>query len=467
MAVENTPSVTFKKYHTAPLILLLLAFAPAFAAFLIGKTSLLLVCLAIPFIFYLVTTPVYSFYLFIISIAVYYPYRLGGFALHPFDITMGLLFFSVVLDFCLHTRTEIRKTGLDLAFIFLIITTLLSAVFAYNVKQSLVPSLRIIVIYLAFRAIFKMALEAGIRKVVLFYIYLVFVLSLINCVLFIMHGGGVRIFGPSWLAFEIYTITALPMTLCFFIWAQSSGERFKFGFISLTIIAALLALQSRGSLLAVIITIPVLLLFAYWKIRRERNLAPMININKIAFIAVTVTIVFLVFNETLLAGFIDRVREMIESLARPKGTIALRLVLWKAAIKGFLTSPIVGIGIGNYIFIENIVPAVKTAPVWYYIRRMSSHNVLLQYLCETGVLGTLALLSVTFVSLKMGYRNFKRKLKPEDTQVSAALFMVIIVFAHSILYMRAWTWGQEGYLMAIIMGLNAAWYFHNRITSSS
>jgi len=277
-----------------------------------------------------------------------------------------------------------------------------------------------------------------------------------------MIGGQARVFGPSWLAFEIYSITGLPMALCFFIWARDNAERLKFGVISLTIIAALLALQSRGSLVAVAVTVPILLVLAFYKTKKERTFKSSRNLKRIFLIAVAVGLVVIVFNETLLVGFFDRVNEMLDSLASPKGTIALRLVLWEAAIKGFFTSPLVGIGIGNYVYIDQLVPEIKTAPVWYYIRGMSAHNVVLQYLCETGIIGTLALLSVTWLNLMYAYRNFKLKMTAENTQVSAALFIVIIVFCHSILYMRAWTWGQEGYLMTVIFGLNAAWYYHNR-----
>ena len=193
MSVQNSATLTVKYNPLVPFTVFIIAFAPALAAYFTGKTALLMVCLTLPFIFYLVANPRHSFYLFLLSIAVYYPYHLTGFAVHPFDLAMGLLYFSVVIDFCLHTRTEIRKTGLDLAFIFLIIATLISAVFAYNVRKSIVPLFRIIVIYLSFRVVFKMALELSVRKVVLFYIYQVFFLSLINCFLFVIRGGGVRV----------------------------------------------------------------------------------------------------------------------------------------------------------------------------------------------------------------------------------------------------------------------------------
>jgi len=462
MQLTDTNTLSVKNTQSTPLILILLALAPVVAAFFTGKTILVLVCLTIPLVFILLATPRVSFYLFLLSISVYFPYHLTGFAIHPFDLAFGLLLFSIIIDFTVNARTEIRKTGLDAAFIFLIVATFISAAFAYNFKHSIIPSIRIIVIYLAFRAVFKMSLELTVRKVILFYIYNVFILSLINCVIFIMAGGHARVFGPSWLAFEIYSITGLPMSLCFFIWARDNAERLKFGLISLTIIAALLALQSRGSLVAAAITIPILLILAYYKTKKEKTLKSSRNLKRVFLIAAAVGLVAIVFNETLLVGFFDRVNEMLESLSRPKGTIALRLVLWEAAIKGFFTSPLVGIGVGNYVYIDQLVPEIKTAPVWYYIRGMSAHNVVLQYLCETGVLGTLALLTVTWLNLTYAYRNFKLKMTAENTQVSTALFIVVIVFCHSILYMRAWTWGQEGYLMTIIFGLNAAWYYQNR-----
>ena len=53
------------------------------------------------------------------------------------------------------------------------------------------------------------------------------------------------------------------------------------------------------------------------------------------------------------------VNEFVASANRPQGTVALRLVLWKAAFKGFLLDPITGIGIGNYRIIDQIIQQLR------------------------------------------------------------------------------------------------------------
>ena len=117
--------------------------------------------------------------------------------------------------------------------------------------------------------------------------------------------------------------------------------------------------------------------------------------------------------------------------------------------------------------IDQMVPAMKASPVWYYIRGLSAHSVVLQYLCETGLLGLLALLNLAFTGLRLGRSSFRQKLSRSDNAVSAALFIAVIVFAHTIIYMRSWTWAQGGYVLAIIFALNAAFVYQLRHKAST
>jgi hypothetical protein len=60
------------------------------------------------------------------------------------------------------------------------------------------------------------------------------------------------------------------------------------------------------------------------------------------------------------------------------------------------------------------------------------------------------------MGLKTAYRIFKRKLSLSNTQVSAAVFINMVVFSVTILFMP-WTWGQGGYILALVFGMTAAW----------
>lgn len=430
---------------------------PVIALVLIGRPMLALLLLPAPLAVYLCAAPRAAFYLFLITIGFYLPFMIGTFALWPFDLAMALLCFAIMIDFLLQQRTEIRRTAYDWPFFFLIAATWLSALFAFNHAKAVVPSVRILAIYMAFRAVFSMSAEIGVRRVVQFYLWQVFALSLINLVLFVLAGGRERVFGPAWLAFENFSMTAAPMALAFFIWSRTTRERLRYAIMATIIVLAVAASGSRGTILAIGLAVPILVLAARGKASREESVAAKRSAGRIVAIVAVSAILIVVLGTVLFGGFLERVGELGASVSKPQGTVALRLVLWKAALEGFLTSPIVGIGIGNYTSIDQVVPTIKAEPVWYYIRGMSAHNVVLHYLAETGLVGATALLTLAGAGFVQARRQFRVRRNREDSQVSAALYIMMVVFCLSIFFMRAWTWSQEGYVLAIIFGLSAAW----------
>jgi len=165
-----------------------------------------------------------------------------------------------------------------------------------------------------------------------------------------------------------------------------------------------------------------------------------------------------VLSETLFSGSIGRYEDFIASFTEPMGTVQLRLILWKAAINTFIDNPITGVGIGNFRVLHNIYPELKVVPLWTQVHGMSAHNVILHYLAETGLVGSLALVVLTVKGYVLSYRDYRERLTARDNQVAVALFIAMVVFCVTILYMRAWTWGQGGYIMAFLFGLTAAWH---------
>ncbi len=403
------------------------------------------------------------FYLFLVSIAVYLPFPISNtVALHPFDVILLLLFGISIFEFLLRGSTAIRPTGLDLPFIALILATVVSALFAHNPSYSIVPVFRICVMYIAFRMIFKFAVEIGVRRVILFYIYLVLIHSLYNAVVFLMQGGQERVFGPAWLAYETFAMTALPMTFAFLVWSPSLTKRLWFSLAGIVIGVGMLAGGSRGPMLAVVITIPLLLFFGWRKATRERSISSLRVMRGLLLPLLAIIGLVIALRGTLFLGVIERLQSLIESIGDPQETVLLRLVLYKAAIKAFLSNPLSGIGIGNFKIVDEVVPEMRMEPVWFYIRGMSAHNVVLHYLAETGLFGTIALLATAVTGLRMAYRAFRQQLADHQNQVSAALFVSMLVFCLTLLYMRAWTWGQGGYIMALLFGLTAAWNYERQ-----
>jgi len=117
------------------------------------------------------------------------------------------------------------------------------------------------------------------------------------------------------------------------------------------------------------------------------------------------------------------------------------------------------LGIGNMRVVHEVVPEVKLIPYWAWVKGMSAHNVLLHYLAETGLVGAISLLFLFGKNLSIGYKSFKLKLNKHDNMISTALFIASFVCFITMFYMRSWTWGMDGHILAFIFGLNAAWYF--------
>ncbi|MEW5795053.1 MAG: O-antigen ligase family protein [Candidatus Zixiibacteriota bacterium] len=460
-----TGSTSVNRIATSPAVPGLLALSPFLAALAaaigmmaIGRMLVAILLLAGAVAVALTLLPRISFYLFMGSMAVWLPQQVTmTFAVHVFDFMLAVLFAGVAVEFLLKSNGEIRSTGYDLAFLALIAATLISAILAYRPVYSIVPVVRIATIYIAFRVFYKYGEELGVRRVLTTYVGIVTLLSVYNFVKFIAHGGQIRVFGLAELGYEPMSMTALPMALAFLLWANRFGERFWYGVVCVLIAAGIFATQARGPLLTVMLATPVLLWFTWRKAKREQNHTVVRSARLVTLGMILLAVVTVSLSTNLLANAWGRYQEFIVSLGDPEGTIALRLVLWRIALRTFMDNPLVGIGIGNFRIVHEIYPDLRVIPLHLQVKGMSAHNVLLHYLAETGLAGTLSLLTLTWLGLRNSYRTYRERFSTSGTQVSAALFIALLVFALTLLYMRAWTWGEGGYVMALLFGVGAAW----------
>jgi len=430
----------------SPAVLFISGPRPVIAALYFGAGAALL----------LIGNPRVCFFLFLAATSVFYPVAVGGMMIIPADFAVLLVLLAAVLDFLLRVRTEVRRSEFDWPFLALIGAAGLSILLAHNRGLAVTPTLRIIVIFFAFRVVYKIAMQVGVRRILLFYIYQVSILSLINSVIFFWQGGQQRVFGPAWLPMETFTMTALPMAAAFFLRSRRSLERLRYGFVCTVIAVAIFATQSRAPMVTVAVVLPVLILVFR---RRSGETSAVKGVGSVLKLAVPAALVVLLVyfgRETIFQASFERILEMINSTINPEGTIALRVVLWTAAVKAFLTNPLTGIGMGNFKIISQITPEIRLVPVWYYIGGMSPHNVVLHWLAETGLPGAAALLWLAWRGLRAGWSQFESTAAPRDLQTAGALFIGMFIFALSIFYTRAWTWGQDGYIMALLFGLVAA-----------
>lgn len=399
----------------------------------------------------LVVNPRWAFILLIPAIGWYHPVAVGPVQIQLTDVLTILLTLGAILEWLWRDRVRVVVTPVDLPFLAILLTTWWSIPFAYDYSMTLTPALRIIFIYISYRLVLTYSLQIGPGRIVRYYVVVVALLSASNIIEFILAGGSERIFGISWLTFESLSMTALPMAAALMIFSKRMGRRLAWGGVCLVIGAAILASGSRGTMLAVALAIPMLI----WVTTRGRGGIRLGAVLGIVVPLALLVVVTMLLKDSLLAYPVERIEQMLESMGGAQGSIALRLVLWTAALKAFAAHPLTGIGIGNFRIIDMALPTQHMVPVWYYIRGMSAHNTFLQYLVETGLPGAAALTFLGWRCSRMALR-LQRDLVPSGT--GAAIFMGIAVFVVSLFFMRAWTWGQDSYVMALVIGLGAAWY---------
>ena len=413
----------------------------------------------------LVFFPRKCFYLLMLSLTVSLPYRAGPIAVHPFDLCMALLLGSVVLDYILNVHTELRPASFDVPFVLLITATAISAVWAHDPYYSVLPLIRIVIMYLAFRMFFMFGLKIGVRRLLKVFIYAVTVLSLMNILIYLVNHGSIRVFGLAGVAYRTYAMVALPMALAFLIWAQTSRGRLQYGIICFIVGFGLIATGSRAPLLGVIAAAGVMLVVLLAGREQVATAKAVRQVKKI-FLPLSLLIILLIlFKGSIFAITVERYQHLLTSLNEPQGSVAMRLVLGAAAIEAFWTSPLTGIGIGNFKIIEEIVPTVSLAKLWFRVQDMSAHNVILHYLAETGLLGVCSLIYLGWRGFRTSLADARKRMTAEDNQVGFALLAAMVVFCTTIFFMEGWMWGQDGYILALVFGLAAAWHFKNKSTN--
>ena len=222
-------------------------------------------------------------------------------------------------------------------------------------------------------------------------------------------------------------LAALGFPLVFYQYLYRTGARRWLGLaLSALMVAGVVVSVSRGAFIAFFL---VCLLFLILERRRSRYLLIAVLLATLAF--------------PLLPGyFVERMGSIVPDIQRsvPMGEqqeLTKRGVLNKAGVKMWMTSPIWGIGAGNfgtYFVKPEFNPGIPAT------KKIVPHSVYMQALVEFGIIGILALLWVvasTLRNLVMSRRHWSR-----DTEgwiyFGAIEMMALIVFTQNLSWGTSW-----------------------------
>ena len=136
------------------------------------------------------------------------------------------------------------------------------------------------------------------------------------------------------------------------------------------------------------------ILLIYLIFQRNEN-----KLNKKNIIKIFYMLIFVIFGIFIIykLGYLDYMLSRFLNAGKDTGS-TMRLTMWGYALKAFFNNPI-GYGLGNCInALENVAYVIFTDK--------NMHNLFLQMLVDTGIIGFLLYLFVIFFFVKNEYKNF-------------------------------------------------------------
>ena len=221
---------------------------------------------------------------------------------------------------------------------------------------------------------------------------------------FLMEMKGNRFYGnvaqPNQLAF----IYALGIAACHYLLIKPESKRSKFIFMALIILSIGLALtSSRGGL---ILGLASFLIYGL-------NLKKILNIKKVLS-SVSVSIVGFLVGSYLLTIHKLYSEDTLSRLAT--GDNAARVELIQQAWVQFLHHPLLGVGFGNLLAdsLEHI------EQVNWFVFNIHSHNIIMQFAAEFGILG----LGILLMAAVIVIRSYWQSRNLESSFIFVALIIV-------------------------------------------
>ncbi len=283
--------------------------------------------------------------------------------------------------------------------------------------------------------------------------------------------SGSREFGFTGIVFVDLVGIAVTLCLVHFLFKKENRALFLSLFLFLSL--ALIYTQTRNSWISTMLTgVCVMLLYIVFapKIGRQRKAA----IYYAGISLLTVVLLVFALNSIAPQAF-NRLEEKklvepssINSLAFQANSFTSRLFIWQTALNGFLAHPY--FGIGNFCFQYNS-ETYNTLPSLLYVlfvRGLRPHLVIVELLCETGIVGTLGYFIFLFLSWKKAIHVLKNSGDGDELYCTVSIVSVFFYSTVSLLMTDAWIWGQLQMLQAsFLAGVIILYNYQNRKKTSA
>ncbi len=408
-----------------------LLFAAAFVGILISS--------------WVVTQPKISLYLFLFVMFTNYLFLEQPVVMYV-DLAALLVIVTAMFDLLLKGEPQLSIPKLGMNFLFIGTAFFIVFLFGYKPSLSIMPILHVLYIFITFLSLYRLSRYVHVETLLhLFYLFAL-LHAFIALLPFIGASKVERLFGFARSTLDDIMMIAFPIGLIYFI--KSSSQKMYFYLISLLlIIGALMATQSRLSIMFAFVFGAIALYLAMEKHKKKSNK----RIKWIVFSGVSFVVLLLIFAPIYMTALIDRFQSLLSSA--PSETFLVRIVLWTNALTTFADNPIFGIGLGHYKILYTIYSSMHLHYMFPYIQNYSAHNMFFHYLAETGIVGTTAVFALIVNQFRYALKVYRKK-KSDLSEVDICLFVVALLILVTSFIEAGWMWGQMSYIFIFFLVLN-------------
>ncbi|MCX6828837.1 MAG: O-antigen ligase family protein [candidate division Zixibacteria bacterium] len=454
--METIANIDFKKIELQTIILAVLYLFVGAAILLANRMTYAVAYFAALPIFLLICFPRYALNLFIISLFFQFPLS-SRFPLFPADLAAGALILSALANVLLKRDASLAAPSIIKNYILITLMLALTGIFAIQPDLSLTPIFKSIILLLLFLSIYRVSRYA-LFSAAGFFFWISVINGFLNLFLFFRSGGAMRSFGFTINTLDDLLMIALPLGISLFLWAKRYSVMYLLG--SGFVLGGLLVTQSRTSIAFGLLATLVVMVLSIRKARGEQLSYAGRRAKRIIIYGLLGAVFMMILYPSMLQPITGRFGEI--SSNQPVVSFELRKSLYHAALVAFQQHPVLGIGPGNFRYIETAFPLLKFDPFFMYVSGLSAHSPILHYLAETGLVGALMLIALYWRNLRQARRSFTFSRIPENHPFAIYLLSMALLLFTSIFLEGGWTWGITSYAATFLIAVSTRLYDDTR-----
>lgn len=134
------------------------------------------------------------------------------------------------------------------------------------------------------------------------------------------------------------------------------------------------------------------------------------------------------------------------------------VLIWLTALSAFINNPLTGVG---YFMFYSVSENYNVLPEFLYrdiVMGLDAHSTLINFLCETGIIGFLSILFLFIVIFVLSIKAITISKTISDSSRSLALNILVFFIETTCFYSGAYTFGYNGYFLYFIFALVIANY---------